>query len=329
MRFECILPLFSVLLFSADASPSPAVDTLLAKQDYSGANSLLVHHLDSFPNDNTALYMLIAVEQTRILDYESYQLDAGPLYKKADSVNAVLKARLPKFKGRDSLQCLFYIASISGYFSVLQAKTGELFPAVKNCIESVTLLNNVIKLDSNYNEAYMGIGIFHYYLDKSFKWLSFGDANGEMEGINKLERATLAKFPYDFAARNSLCWIYIDQEKYRAADSIAGKVLSAYPDNTIFLRIRCLSLLREKKYPEAIASGEKLSRSSLKRNPENWSDLVLASYVISSANDELGKSKEACAAADYILGMKIPEQYRQMGHIRKNLKRIQAIRKKC
>lgn len=310
------------------ASPLATVDTLLAKQEYSAANALLSRYRDSIPTDIQSLYMLVAVEQTRILDYESYQIESNTLYKKADSVNKILKSRVGQLTGRDSTRCLFYIAEINGCISVLQAKTGELFPALKNAIESVNILNEVIKLDSTCNEAYMGIGLFQYYLNKSFKWLSFSDVNSETEGIEKVERATRAPFPYDFAAKNSLSWILMERHKYKKVDSIAANVLARFPDNTIFLRIRCLNALLSKDYAAAVSLGEKLAQVTLKRSPENWSDLVLSYYVISSANEQLGKKKESKAAADYILGASIPLQYREIPHIKKNLKRIQSIKKK-
>jgi hypothetical protein len=322
--------LFVVILFipSSNASSLAAVDTLLAKQKYPAATALLSRHLDSVPTDNKALYMLVTVEQTRILDYESYQIEGDLLFNKADSVKKTLEHRLPQMAGKDSVRCLFYIGTIYGCISVLQAKRGELFLSLKNGIESVTLLNEVIRLDSTCCEAYMGVGLFHYYLNKSFKWIPFIDANSEQDGIKEIERAASAPFPYDFAAKNSLSWILMERQKNKKVDSIAGEVLARFPDNTIFLRIRCLNALWSGQYAEAVAYGEKLSRLTLKRTPENWSDLVLAYYAIAGGNDELGKKKEAKAAADYILGIPIPSKYREIPHIKKNLKKIQSIRKK-
>lgn len=313
---------------SVRAASLATVDTLLAKQEYPAANALLSRHLDSVPTDINALYMLVTVEQTRVLDYESYQIEGAKLYKKADSINKILVLRLAQLTGRDSIRCLFYIATINGCISVLQAKTGELLPALKNAIESVTLLNEVIKLDSTCNEAYMGIGLFQYYLNKSFKWLPFSEANSETEGIEKVERATRAPFPYDFAAKNSLSWILMERHKNKKVDSIAGEVLTRFPDNTIFLRIRCLNALWSKQYAAAVSFGEKLAQVTLKRSPENWSDLVLAYYVICNANEQLGKKKESRTAADFILGASIPLNYREIPHIKKNLKRVQSIKRK-
>jgi hypothetical protein len=312
----------------ACASSLAVVDTLIAKQEYAAASALLSHHLDSVPADNNALYMLVAVEQTRILDYESYQIEGDSLYNTADSIKKVLTSRIPQLTGKDSVQCLFYIATIDGCMSVLQAKKGEILPALKNAIESVTMLNEVVRLDSSRYEAYMGIGLFHYYLNKSFKWLPFIDANSEMEGIVKVQQATFAQFPYDYAAKNSLSWILMERYKNKQVDSIAAGVLSIYPDNTIFLRIRCLNALWSKQYATAVSLGENLAKVTLKRLPENWSDMVLAYYVIASGNDKRGKKKEAIAAADYILGAPIPIKYREIPHIKKNIRRIQNIRKK-
>jgi hypothetical protein len=140
--------------------------------------------------------------------------------------------------------------------------------------------------------------------------------------------ATHAPFPYDFAAKNSYCWVLIDHEKLKEADSVAKEVLAHFPENTIFLRIRSLDALWDRRYEQAISFGEKLAQLSSKREPENWSDLVLAYYVIASGNDELGRGKEACNAADFILVTKIPPDFRDIPPIKKNLSKVQSIRKK-
>jgi len=312
----------------ASASAIPVVDTLLARQDYRAANAVLHSHLDSFPDDYHAVYMRVAVEQTRVLDYESWSVDGDKLFALADSVRTVLASRTGQLAGKDSLQCLFYLATVYGCMSVIQAKTGDLYQALKNSIESVGILNEVVRIDPGFSAAYMGIGLFHYYLSKSFNWLPFIDANSQQQGISKLIRSTKAGFPYDFAAKNSLCWVYIERKKFAKADSVAREVLQRFPGNTIFLRIRCCCALWDKKYTLAVDLGKQLLEITRNRQPENWSDLVLAHYVTAGGYAGLGKKREAAAMVDGILGMKIPGVYREMEHIKKNLRRIRSLNEK-
>ena len=309
-------------------SPLAQADTLLVKQQYQAAKTYLADYLKNAPDDNEALYLRVAVDQTEILDYESYSIQNAQFTKTADSIRTVLEGRLAKLHGKDSVRCLFYIANIYGGLGVIMGKTGEWFPSVKSSMTSITMLKEVLRLDSTVIAASLGVGIFHYYLSKSFKWLPFIDERSEEEGIRNVERATRAPFPFGFAAKNSLCWILIEHQEYRRADSIALSVLAEAPDNTIFLRIRCLIALWDKRFDDAVALGKRLAQLSNARSPVNWSDLVLAHYVMSSGNDALGREKEAVAAADYILNAPMPPKVQDIPPIKRNLKKIQAIRKK-
>jgi tetratricopeptide (TPR) repeat protein len=344
---KIIAALFSVLLagtvsvysagpttsppFSLTAPPPPTLeraDSLLVLQNYPAAKNFLTEYLKNSPGSNEALYLSLAVDQTEILDYESYSMQNERFIKSADSVKAILEARLKKLHGKDSILCLFYIANICGGVGVIQGKVGNWFSAVKSSMSSISMLKEVAKLDTTMVAAYLGIGIFHYYLSKSFKWLPFIDEKSEEEGIRDVERATRAPYPFGFAAKNSLCWILIERQNYRRADSIAASVLADAPDNSIFLRIHCLIALWSKRYDDAVAIAQKISNLSLSRTPVNWSDLVLGQFALTSSYDAQGKTNEAVAAADYILKAPIPAGFLDVPHIKKNIKKVQAIRKK-
>jgi tetratricopeptide (TPR) repeat protein len=312
----------------AQTAPTAVAETLLIRQQYSAARTVLKEFLKTNPEDNKALYLLHAIEQTEILDYESYLLKNESFMRMSDSVSARLEERLPCLSGEDSLKCLFYIANVYGGKGVLLAKTGNWFAALKDAMTSVTLLKEVLQIDSTMIAANLGIGVFHYYLSKSFTWLPFVDANSQKEGIRAIEKATCAPYPYCFAAKNSLCWILIENRDFKRADSIAASVLVDMPDYTIFLRIRCLLSVWNGKYLQAVTLGAQLARLSEKRVPVNWSDLVLAYYTIAQGNDGLGKGKEAMEAVNVIRSKKIPREIKTIPPIKKNFRKISAIRKK-
>jgi hypothetical protein len=323
-----------VLLLSAVRASGPqpsvlaSVETLLAKQEYSGARALLAQCLNTTPVDNDALYLQVAIEQAEMLDYESYAIRGERFIAAADSIRKILEGGLTKLSGRDSVACLFYIANIYGGIGIVKAKTGSWLSSLKNTRASVALLKEVIRRDSTMYAAWLGIGAFHYYLSKSFKWLPFIDDDSEKEGVCEVEKAARSPFPYGFAAQNSLCWILMERKQFGRADSVALSALREAPESTIFLRIRCLAALWNGRNGEAVAFGERLAEITRKRTPINWSDLVLSYYVVSAGNDALGKRREACIAADYILTLHIPLEFMDLPPVKKNLKRILAVKKK-
>jgi hypothetical protein len=300
----------------------------LINQNYRGAKTILEKHLASNPDDLKARYLLFSIEQTRILDYESYLVEQKQFQGMADTLKTFFERRIATLSGSDSTTCLFYLANVYGGKSVMQAKTGNWFDGVKNAITSVTMLREVKARDTGFFAADLGTGIFNYYLSTSFKWLPFVE-NKEEEGLAAIESAIKAEFPYNYAAKNSLCWILIERKNFQRADSIARSVLSEIPDNTIFLRISALIALWTGRYADALRSGNRLAALTDKRVPVNWSDLVAAHTVLVQGNYELGKKNEACNAADRILSRKIPAGYMEIPHIKKNMKYIASIRQKC
>lgn len=331
MRTLAATILFACCLNVAAANPVSLIaqaETLLVKQEYSAARSSLKKALAVDSVNCKALYLLHAIEQTEILDYEAYSIRNDRFMVMSDSILGILEARLPSLSGSDSVHCLLYIANVYGGKSVLLAKTGNLLSAIKDAVTSVNLLKEVLSRDSTIVAAGLGIGVFQYYLSKSFKWLPYVDANSEKEGIRQIEKATRAAYPFGIAAKNSLCWILVEKKALGRADSIAISVLKDFPDYTVFIRIRCLIALWNKQYGQAVSLGERLARLSAGRTPVNWSDLVLAHYAIAQGNDGIDKRNEAMDAIEHIHSAKIPQEWKTIPPIKKNFRRINVLKKK-
>ena len=304
-----------------------AVQNDLVAQRYKAAKDNLRMVLSQNPTDIEALYLQLAVCQTEILDYESYNTDGKRFIATADSVKEIIEKRMTLLHGKDSVMCLFYLANVYGGISVMQAKTGEWLDGAKNGMASVELLRQVQKAEPDFLAANLGVGLFNYYFGSSLNWLPFSGRRVN-EGLCDIEAATQSEFPFNYAAKNSLCWILIDKQEYTRADSVAVSVLNSYPNNTIFLRIRSIIDLRSGAYKNAIEHANQLLQLTKERAPRNWSDLVAAYYILVESYSLNGQVSESLVAADTILGQNIPQAYLSVPHIKKNLKRIRDIKEK-
>lgn len=313
---------------SAQSKAALSAQKLMVEQKYKDATKLISDHLKSDPDDFDALYTLATIEQTRILDYESYLVDGGKFEKLADSTCRILESRLSSLSGEDSIRCLFYTANLIGGIGVMQAKSGNWFDGVKNAVSSVGKLKEVKKLDSDFLAADLGIGAFDYYLSTSFKWLPFVTEDKVEQGVRAIERALQAPFPFNHAAKNTLSWILIDRKQYTRADSLARSVLSELPENTIFLRIRALIALWTGQYNNALPMSEEIIRTSRARNPVNWSDLVTGYYIKVHCYEHAKDKQKAYSAAQKILNTPIPSAYKEIPHIKKHFKYLNEIRSK-
>jgi hypothetical protein len=323
----CLLLSAFFKLFAVPASCLDSVKGFLVNQDYVMSEKLLKAAILSQPDNMEALYLYLAVEQTKILDYESYSIETDTFDTRAMTTLAILNKQLPLKKGRDNLNCLFYIGSTLGGISILQAKVGNWPSAVRSGLGSLGYFRRVIKRDPTYFPAYLGIGFFNYYISQNLKWLPFfGDKR--KEGLEQIRLSTRADFPYSLVARNSLCWILVENNEYHAADSVASGVLKELPDNTIFIRLKSRIALWKKDWQSAGYWSRKLITLSEKRDPINWSDLLSGYQVLIASYDGCAKKKECMELCRKILSRKVPEPYSRIPYVKKHLKAISEIQKK-
>lgn len=329
MGLQCglLLLVFSTFLLAGNyldnykmSSVCDTAQKLLVWQKYKQASRLLQDHLKCKPDDVDALYLSLAVEQTRILDFESYLVDGKKYQTFAESLKTVFEKRLPALHGDDSLVCLFYLANVHGGLSIIQAKTGNWFDAVKNAVPSIALLKEVRRLQSDFYAAYLGLGIFNYYLKNSFKWVPLIEE--KEDDLKTLQSALKASFPYDYAAKNTLCWILIEKDQYKRADSLALSVLKEVPDNTIFCRIRMMIALWTQQYQTALTMADKFIKLTLEREIINWADLVAGYSVLIDAYEATGNMASMKSSINRLLQIEIPKEYASIPQVKKSLKKI-------
>jgi hypothetical protein len=311
----------------AEIHVDPFIDSALVclvKQEYGAAEDLLEAVLDADSDNIDALYLLVTVRQTMLLDYESYTVEGDSFLKLADEVLARLEAYKPSAVDDEPVKLVFYMGNIIGGKGLIQAKNDKWFGAVKNALKSVSLLSKVRERDSTFYAAYLGLGVFNYYLSQNLKWAPFmGDKS--REGLRDIEKSTRARFPFNYAAKNSLAWILIDRQNYRRADSIVSSVLADYPDNTIFLRIKSRIKLWTHQNEEARDLGMRMAELAYQRSPVNWSDFLSGYQVAAEGCVKMGREKEGRAIAEKALRLEIPASARKIPYVREHLDYFRSL----
>jgi tetratricopeptide (TPR) repeat protein len=325
----CFFTCYSVTRDSNSAEDVPEqVCTLIMLQKYRNAELLEQNILKKCPDDIGALNMLCTIKQTEIMDYESYTVFGNAFDSYTDSVFNVISLLIDDKKGRDSINAMFYMASILGSKSIILAKKGIWAPAISSAVKSSDYLKKVIKKDPLFFQAYYGIGMFNYYLSQNLKWVPFlGDKRED--ALKQIDTAALyAPVPYNYAAKNSLCWILIDAKRPETADSIASDVLKKYPENTIFIRIKVKSNILLKRWNIALQLAGRLLELSSERNPRNWAELVAGYHAVALCYENM-KNYQCCKdAAVKALSLPIPEKYRSIPFVKKYLKYFEDVSRK-
>ncbi len=335
MRNTVVLPPLAMLLFTisiavAEIHTEPFIDSALVclvKQEYGAAEQLLDAVLRADSANVDALYLLVTVRQTQLLDYESYTVEGERFLKLADRVLAKLERRKAVAVGDEPVKLSFYIGNIYGGKGLIQAKNDMWFAAVKNALRSVSLLDKVRNRDPTFYAAYLGVGVFNYYLSQNLKWAPFmGDK--AKEGLRDIEKSTRARFPFNYAAKNSLAWILIDRQEYARADSIVSSVLADYPDNTIFLRIKARIKLWTHHNEEAYRLGIYMGKLACRRSPVNWSDLLSGYQVAVESCLKMNKAEQGRELARKALAFEIPDSARQIPYVREHMAYFRSLMQK-
>jgi hypothetical protein len=297
---------------------------LLAGQHYTQAESLLTVLASERPDDPAVLYQRLAVRQTRIVDYESYPFEAASFLVLADSVIRALERNLAASSGSDSTACLFYLGNALGAVGLMHAKQGNWLSGMGAAVRSKNALAEVLKRDSAFCAAHLGVGMFNYYLGRGFKWVPFV-AGRSTEGLRQIERATQAEFPYDMAAKNTLCWILIERNRYAAADSVCAEALKQMPRNTIFVKVATCIALWTRQHQRAIERGRVLVDLSLDRSPVNWNDVYTGYVAIAESQCALGRQAECRQTVQEALSHVPPAQYLDIAYVREHMVRLKTL----
>jgi tetratricopeptide (TPR) repeat protein len=151
---------------------------------------------------------------------------------------ALSKARL--LKNPDDVEALYYQASALGLRAGYSVTVKRSFrKAIGDANESIKLQKRVVKLDPNYTDAYLSIGLYEYVID-SLPWFwrtlarLAGLKGSKKNGIAHLQMVTeRGKYAAD-DARVLLMGIYSREGKPDRALEIISHLAGKYPRNYLF-----------------------------------------------------------------------------------------------
>ena len=252
---------------------------------------------------------------------------------------AATRARL--LKNKQDAEALYYQASAlglrAGYGTTVKRSFAR---AIGDANDSVQIQKQVIKVDPNYTDAYLSIGLYEYVIDSlPFSWRVLARLAGlkgsKKKGIEHLEMVTQkGKYTAD-DARVVLIGIYSKEGQSERSLEIISQLATKYPRNYLFGVERASMLYRLGRAEEggsAFASllkddringqaadlvnfqwGESLAAKGdyagavaryedVKRWPKSDSDLVsLAHLHAGQALDAMGKRNEALTEYQTVL----------------------------
>lgn len=151
---------------------------------------------------------------------------------------AATRARL--LKNKDDAEALYYEASAlglrAGYGTTVKRSFAR---AIGDANDSVQIQKKVIKVDPNYTDSYLSIGLYEYVIDSlPFSWRFLARLAGlkgsKKKGIEHLEMVTQkGKYTAD-DARVVLIGIYSKEGQPERALELISQLATKYPRNYLF-----------------------------------------------------------------------------------------------
>src|SRR5262249_21758245 len=137
----------------------------------------------------------------------------------------------------------FYLAGAHGPLEELRLLRGQKVAAARDAIGLKNALDRAVSLDPSLEDAYFGIGLYHYYAAvapaavKMLRWLLFLPGGDREGGLREMQRArdqgVLLRAEADF----QLHWLYLWYEHQpEQALALLRQLDAKYPSNPIFLQ---------------------------------------------------------------------------------------------
>ena len=211
-----------------------------------------------------------------------------------DSTIAIAQKQMKSH--RDDADLIFILGSAYAFRAASRGEHGRWWGAVKDGLKSAPNLSKALAMDSGLYDAYLGLGTYHYWKSakaKHFKWLPFISDTRE-QGIREITTAGILGNITPMAAQKALIVIYMNENRYADARSIADSVLRVYPFDLIALMRLAQSLVETKDWDEAESIVGRL-RAQWQRSPlRDACGIREADYL--EARIQLGRGNGKAAA---------------------------------
>jgi predicted Zn-dependent protease len=193
------------------------------------------------PPEACKLLRAVGTWWTILQDFDSRSQDARFLQEANDAVESAeaWTAREPT-----RAEAWFYLGAAYGVRLQWRGMRGERLTAARDGKRVKNTLERALSLDPNLNDAYFGIGLYHYYADimpailKFLRFLMLLPGGNRTEGLNEMlraqEKGEVLRGEADYQLQQVYLWY--ENRPDRALALLDG-LRARYPHNPIFLQL--------------------------------------------------------------------------------------------
>ena len=173
-----------------------------------------------------------------------------------------------------------------------------------------------------------GIGTYDYWRSALMKllWWMPGVDDKRSVGIEKLKTVMRDGVYTRAAASSVLMDIYINENKFEDALSVATAAGKKYPRSLVYMWGRASALQSLKRHDEAVAAYSAILTKCEKDQNSNFYNVVKARVGVAKSLQALGRNQEAAEQASAALEYELSKEIRK--RLDSTLKEAEAIKKR-
>jgi len=308
MSLSALFTLYCLLTTAPNLNP-PEVQALLQSglafayvEEFDSAAVYFDELIERYPQNPSGYFFKAALLQVKMLDRSDYRAEEEYL----SLMRTAIHRSEDILEHENNLWAEFYLGSGYTYRAVHEGLKGNYWETFKYGVKGGRILQNIIKKDSTFYDAYLGAGSYEYFWARASRYLFIPNLGGGnvTEAIRKLHVAAEKSQYSGPTAKNSLVFIYGEEKMFAAADQIIEELLDAYPRGKTFLWSKAELDFKKENYRHALQSYAELYSRYNAENTKNYANLAQSKLYMGKCYIELGEKTNARAALKDVVNYK-------------------------
>jgi len=269
-------------------------------EDFDSAGIYFDEIINRYPENPAGYFFKAALLQVRMMDECQFNHEKEYL----TLLGAAIKYAEAILKTEENLWAKFYLGSSYTYRAVYEGLKSNYFETFKYGVKGGRMLQDIIKADSTFYDAYLGAGSYEYFWARAARYLPIlklvdGDVNEALRKLNTAMEKSLYSGP---TAQNSLVFIYGEEKQFDSATPIIESLLSSYPESKTFLWSKADLEFKKKNYHEAADLYQGLFTKYFPIN--NYANLAQSKLFLGKCFYELKETEKARDALKTVISFK-------------------------
>lgn len=209
-------------------------------------------------------------------------------------------------ENEENIWAEFYLGSSYINRALYEGFKDNAFEAFKSSLKGGRILQDIIKKDSTFYDAYFGAGTSEYFWARVTRYIPILRlAHGKVdEAIRKLHIAAEKSIYSKPMSENVLAYIYGEEGKFSKADSTIDHLLTQYPESRTFLWSKAKLEFKKENYAYAADLYSNLFAIYDSHNTKNYANLAQCKFLIGKCFYELGERDKAKQALKEVITYK-------------------------